>query len=520
MSTNPLFQCAVTAAATELPSSLSYAQKGEIYGLYKVSTVSATPTSARPGFFDQVGRGKWDAWTAAGANGGKSADQAQTEYIALVEQLSGKKLSLPEAPASSSSSSSSTTESSSSSLTPPAPPAAPAAPAAIDCTEMVVISYADLVAASHPSASPELLSSLQSSVSAAFGYDGMGILAVSGVPSLSPLRARLLPLAARFAALPEEAKRKTETPHAFYQVGWSYGNEKLQGDKPDFAKGSYYCNPLVDRPFDDEALIKKYPSFLEPNIWPTEDLPDFEPAFKALGQAVVAVGRLLAKQCDEYVQNVLGDAYVPGRFFKLLTESKCCKGRLLHYYPSDEVCKMMEARGVSAACEGGDMDNDFSDWCGWHNDHGSLTGLVPAMYFDRDVNPVPNPDPQSGLYVRSRHGRLVQVKMPASAGPDAVAFQIGETSQIHTGGVLQATPHAVRGAFGDKAAGISRDTFAVFMEPEFDGDMTLPRGKTGEDVQSSEAVGHLPKTVKTLMSRWREGMDFGEFSDATFSAFY
>ena len=103
-SSNPLFQLAVTAAATELPSSLSYAQKGEIYGLYKVATVSATPTTARPGFFDQVGRGKWDAWTAAGADGAKSAEQGQTEYIALVEQLSGKKLSLPEAPASSSSS--------------------------------------------------------------------------------------------------------------------------------------------------------------------------------------------------------------------------------------------------------------------------------------------------------------------------------------------------------------------------------------------------------------------------------
>ena len=29
-----------------------------------------------------------------------------------------------------------------------------------------------------------------------------------------------------------------------YNVGWSYGKEKL-GDKPDFGKGSYYGNPLV-----------------------------------------------------------------------------------------------------------------------------------------------------------------------------------------------------------------------------------------------------------------------------------
>jgi hypothetical protein len=46
-----------------------------------------------------------------------------------------------------------------------------------------------------------------------------------------------LPLANSFAKLPNEAQKKTETPHAFYQVGWSYGNEKLQGNKPDYAKG-------------------------------------------------------------------------------------------------------------------------------------------------------------------------------------------------------------------------------------------------------------------------------------------
>lgn len=30
----------------------------------------------------------------------------------------------------------------------------------------------------------------------------------------------------------------------------------LEG-KPDFSKGSYYNNPVYDRPFDDEELIKK-----------------------------------------------------------------------------------------------------------------------------------------------------------------------------------------------------------------------------------------------------------------------
>ena len=83
----------------------------------------------------------------------------------------------------------------------------------------------------------------------------------------------------------------------------------------------------------------------------------------------------------------------------------------------------------------------FSDWCGWHNDHGSLTGLVPAMYFNDDGDIIDSPDSTAGLYVRNRKGGLVRVSMPS----DHLAFQIGETAQIHSGGILQATPHAVKG---------------------------------------------------------------------------
>jgi hypothetical protein len=44
-------------------------------------------------------------------------------------------------------------------------------------------------------------------------------------------------------------------------VGWSHGKEKLQG-KLDFAKGSWYANPLYNNPSDDEELIKQWPTFL------------------------------------------------------------------------------------------------------------------------------------------------------------------------------------------------------------------------------------------------------------------
>merc|ERR1712137_347256 len=107
------------------------------------------------------------------------------------------------------------------------------------------------------------------------------------------------------------------------------------------------------------------------------------------------------------------------------------KGRLLHYFPLDE----------KAALEAAE-NSDVSSWCGWHKDHGALTGLTSAMYLDKDGNPIPNPDPSAGLYIKQRHGGIVQALCP----PDHLAFQIGEAAQIHSGGILQATPHSVRGA--------------------------------------------------------------------------
>ena len=58
----------------------------------------------------------------------------------------------------------------------------------------------------------------------------------------------------------------------------------------------------------------------------------------------------------------------------------------MHYYPADEVEELMagDQQEDYGGPEGMAEDNDFSDWCGWHNDHGSLTGLVPAMYMNRE----------------------------------------------------------------------------------------------------------------------------------------
>jgi len=123
------------------------------------------------------------------------------------------------------------------------------------------------------------------------------------------------------------------------------------------------------------------------------------------------------------------------------------------------------------------------------------------------------------LYIRGRQGQLVKAALPS----DCLGFQIGETAQVHSGGLLQATPHAVRGC---AVPHVSRATFAVFMEPEWDYPMQVPEGVEPSALQSSSATSFLPKGVPPLRSRWGTAdcpfttCDFGQFTDSTLKAYH
>lgn len=41
-----------------------------------------------------------------------------------------------------------------------------------------------------------------------------------------------------------------------------------------------------------------------------------------------------------------------------------------------------------------------------------------------------------------------------------------------------------------------------------------------EDAQKLDAEKWFPKNVRTLKSRWKPGMNFGQFTEATYAAFY
>lgn len=334
---------------------------------------------------------------------------------------------------------------------------------------------------------------LSAAVERAFGAGGLGLLVVRGVPQFAELRAALLPLAFRFAALPDAVKERYVHAPSSYSFGWSHGKEILKPGQFDEFKGSYYNNPQYDVPQPDPELVRKYPENYHPNIWPSEDFPALRPAFMALGQRMVEAGLLVAEQCDRYVRARLGARIRPEALLApVIRESRACKARLLHYFAIDD----------DATARTRDS------WCGWHNDHGSLTALCPAMYFEAEPGAavparedIPLPDPEAGLYVRTRDGAERRVAIPR----DCVAFQMGESSQVMTGGLLRATPHAVQALAWPQSRNVSRATFAVFMQPDNDTPMRAPEGTPADE----QRVG-----------AFAPGMTFGDFAKATFARTY
>lgn len=69
---------------------------------------------------------------------------------------------------------------------------------------------------------------LSAEIEEAFGFKGLGLLVVTGIPNFVELRKNLLPLGTKFASLSDEAKAKVEHAASSFSVGWSHGKEKLK----------------------------------------------------------------------------------------------------------------------------------------------------------------------------------------------------------------------------------------------------------------------------------------------------
>ncbi|KAI8334715.1 acyl-CoA-binding protein [Chlamydoabsidia padenii] len=74
------------AEAQKFTKSPSNDELLKLYALFKQAKFGDNTTD-RPGAFDFKGKAKWDAWTGVK---GKSSEEAEKEYIALVEELKAK----------------------------------------------------------------------------------------------------------------------------------------------------------------------------------------------------------------------------------------------------------------------------------------------------------------------------------------------------------------------------------------------------------------------------------------------
>lgn len=209
----------------------------------------------------------------------------------------------------------------------------------------------------------------------------------------------------------------------------------------------------------------------------------------------------MARACDRYaVANIEG--YKKGYLEHVVKTSLTTKARLLHYFPTTLPPSPEQERDADNKSDN-NKDDDDDDWCATHVDHGCLTGLTSAMFIDEaqidtasaiaaalsssssNLSPLPelptSPDPQAGLYIRSRTGEIVKVNIPK----DCLAFQTGEALELITQGKFRAVPHFVKGARATAdGRKIARNTLAVFTQPNL-----------GEEVSNGKTFADFAKEV-------------------------
>ena len=175
---------------------------------------------------------------------------------------------------------------------------------------------------------------------------------------------------------------------------------------------------------------------------------------KAMSKIMISVGTMVAKQIDELAHKQC-PTYPKNKLQDVIRLGNAHVGRLLHYFPFNT------------------KENVEDDWCGWHNDHGALTALTSSMYIDKDGKELKFKETKGGLFAKNRFSETAKISIPA----DMLAFQLGESTQIMTGGMLEATPHCVVRSDELAGKGVSRNTFALFMEPDDLYPMSVPKSR-------------------------------------------
>lgn len=239
-------------------------------------------------------------------------------------------------------------------------------------------------------------------------------------------------------AKPESEKQAWARPDIWYQRGWTPPNTEqavVAGGQPDF-KECYFAAPI---PLDPKLGLM-FPEIYSKNSWPdgTDEGGEFGAEYLALGTQVHEVGLRLLEACALALD-------LPKAIFAKGTEGGPHVTRALRYL------------ALSEEQVGGDIV-----WGEEHTDFNLVTLLPGGRFFDPSGEPCGRPDPDAGLYLRTRptaehpKGRMVHGRPP----PGCIVAQVGQQLEILTGGTFLATPHVIT---APKKPGYTRTAFAHFV---------------------------------------------------------
>lgn len=222
----------------------------------------------------------------------------------------------------------------------------------------------------------------------------------------------------KFTSKPESEKQKYNRGDLWYQRGWTPPNTEkavVASGQPDF-KECWFAAPVAM----DPEMSSQYPEIYCDNVWPDDD-KDFPELYLRTGRELHAAGLALLK----------GAALALGLPEETFT-AKCEGGphvfRVLRYLPLDE--ELVSKKVL---------------WGEEHTDFNLLTLLPGGRFHDPAGNVGKSPDPNSGLYLRTRptaehpEGQMLK----GTAPPGCIVAQVGQELEILTGGRYLATPHVV-----------------------------------------------------------------------------
>jgi isopenicillin N synthase-like dioxygenase len=255
----------------------------------------------------------------------------------------------------------------------------------------------------------------------AFRNVGFAYLADHGVSQ--ELIDRTFAEAARFFALPREAKAEVSVAGSMCDRGWfDFGTENLDPDKQeegDLKEGYRIGNDLpVDHP-----LVRQRIPFHGPNQWPT-DVPGFRETMEAYFAAV----HDLARQVTHAIALALE---LPEDYFDAWFTTPMVIMSPLHYPPQE----VRSGREVTEARIG----------AGAHSDYGCLALLAQ--------------DDKGGLQVRNTAGRWIDAK-PV---PGTFVVNVGDMLARWTNDLFPATLHRVI-----NTSGLDRQSIPFFYDPNYD----------------------------------------------------